>query len=48
MKVVQGKNNLYRVAYNIKYPQATSHLPIEEKIEQFLESCKLNSLHEKH
>ena len=39
MKVIQGKNTLYRVAYNIKYPHETSHLPIEEKIEQFLTRC---------
>lgn len=43
MKVVQGKNDLFRVAYNIKYPEDASPLPFEEKIQSFLESCEVIS-----
>ena len=41
MKLVQGKNSLYRIAYNIKYPKGAPHLPIEEKIQTFLDRCSI-------
>ncbi len=41
MKLLQGEDDLYRVAYNIKYPPSDSHEPIEEKIHHLLESCAI-------
>ena len=41
MKLIQGDMNLYRITYNIKYPKSSSPSQWEEKIQDFLDSCRI-------
>lgn len=41
MKLIQGDTNLYRITYNIKYPKNSSPSKWEEKIQTFLDSCRV-------